>query len=75
MLDWSHSDKHRYENLLCYRLDGSLKWKAKLPPNSGFDCFVRIALDGSELRANTFSGQALWLDFETGRTLRTRFTK
>jgi hypothetical protein len=75
VLDWSHSNKHHYENLLCYRPDGSMKWKAELPPNSGVDCFVGIALDGSELRANTFSGLALWLDFETGRTIRTSFTK
>jgi hypothetical protein len=75
ILDWSDNKTYRYENLFCYRPDGSLKWKAELPANTGPDCFVGVTLDGAELRANTSSCYALWLDPETGRTLRLVFTK
>jgi outer membrane protein assembly factor BamB len=70
------SDKaYRDENLFCYRPDGSLRWKARLPAGSGPDCFVAVTLDGSAVCANTWSGFALWLDPDTGRTLRQAFTK
>jgi hypothetical protein len=75
LLEWSENKAHQYENLLCYALDGSLKWKAKLPRNGGADCFVDIALDGPELRANTWSGFALWLDTDTGQTLKSESVK
>jgi outer membrane protein assembly factor BamB len=74
ILKWSDKT-YRDENLFCYRADGSLKWKAELPPNTGQDFFVAVALVGAELRANTWSCYALWLDPETGRTLRSHFTK
>jgi len=75
LLDWCSSNEHRLENLICYNSDGSLRWKAALPENSGHDCFVEIALDNGQLRTNTMSCFALWLDPSTGRAVKTVFTK
>jgi hypothetical protein len=75
LFDWSSNKKHRFENLVCFNDDGSLRWKAALPANGGDDCFVGIAPDNGQLRANTMSSVALWLDLQTGRTLKTVFTK
>ena len=75
LFDWSSNRAFRFENLVCYGADGSLRWKAALPENSGPDCFVGIALDNGQLRANTMSCFALWLDVSTGQALRTQFTK
>jgi len=46
-----------------------------LPQDSGPDCFVGMALDNDQLRANSMSGFALWLDIQTGSALKTLFTK
>jgi hypothetical protein len=51
LLDWSNDKSYRYENLFCYNLDGSLKWKGHLPENTGPDVFVGIRLDDRELMA------------------------
>ena len=75
LFDWSSSKEHRFENLACFNGDGSLRWKAILPQNSGPDCFVAIAFDNGQLRANSMSSFALWLDLPTGSTLKTLFTK
>ena len=75
LLDWSSSKEHRFENLICFNGDGSLRWKAALPENSGNDCFVEIAFDNGQLRTNTMSCFALWLDPSTGSAVKTVFTK
>jgi hypothetical protein len=75
LFDWSSNKEYRFENLVCLNGDGSLRWKAELPKNSGPDCFVGIALDNSQLRANTWSGFALWLDLLSRRVLKSAFTK
>jgi hypothetical protein len=75
LFDWSSNQEHRFENLVCFNGDGSLRWKAALPQNSGDDWFVAMALDNGQLRANTWSSYALWLDLPTGRALKTTFTK
>jgi hypothetical protein len=72
---WSANQECRFENLACFNGDGSLRWRAALPENSGHDCFVGIALDNDQLRANTWSCFALWLDLLTGRASKTAFTK
>jgi hypothetical protein len=75
LFDWSSNKEHRFENLVCFNSDGSLRWKAALPLNTGSDCFVGIALDNGQLRANCMSSFALWLDLQTGSELKTVFTK
>ena len=75
LLDWSSSKEPRFENLSCFNGDGSLRWKAALPENSGHDYFVEIALDNGQLRTNTMSCFAVWLDPSTGRAVKTVFTK
>ena len=62
LLDWSSHKEHRLENLVCINGDSSLKWRAALPQSTGPDCFVAMALDDNQLRANTMSGFAIWLD-------------
>ena len=75
LFDWSSNKEHRFENLVCVNGDGSLKWRAALPQDTGSDCFVAMALDDGQLRANTFSGFAIWLDPLSGSALKTQFTK
>ena len=75
LFDWSSNKEHRFENLVCFNGDGSLRWKAALPENSGPDCFVGIALENGQLRANTWSCFAIWLEPLTGRALKMTFTK
>ena len=75
LFDWSSNKQHRFENLACFNADGSLRWRAALPQNSGSDCFVGIAFDDGQLRANTMSCFAIWLDLQTGRAVKTVFTK
>jgi len=75
LLDWCASKEHRFENLICFNGDGSLRWKAALPENSGHDCFVEIALDEGQIRANSMSCFAVWFDLSTGRAVKTVFTK
>jgi hypothetical protein len=75
LFDWSANKDYRFENLACLNADGSLRWMAALPQDSGPDCFVGMALDNDQLRANSMSGFALWLDIQTGSALKTLFTK
>jgi hypothetical protein len=75
LLDCSSNKQHRFENLVCINGDGSLRWRAALPQNSGPDCFVGITLDDGQLRANTMSCFAIWLDLQTGSPVKTIFTK
>jgi hypothetical protein len=75
VFDWSSNRQDRFENLVCFNGDGSLRWRAALPQNSGTDCFVGITLDDGQLRANTMSCFAMWLDLQTGRAVKTVFTK
>jgi len=75
LFDWSSNKEHRYENLVCINGDGSLRWRALLPQNTGSDCFVGITLDDGRFRANTMSCFAIWLDPLSGSTLKTQFTK
>jgi hypothetical protein len=66
---------YRAENLVCVNSDGSLRWRAGLPANSGQDYFVGVALDGDRVRANTWSGWVMWLDCATGTAIKTAFAK
>ena len=75
LLDWSSHKEHRLENLVWINGDSSLKWRAALPQSTGPDCFVTMALDDDQLRANTMSGFAIWLDLQTGSALKALFTK
>src|SRR4051812_21330023 len=70
VFDWSANKQYRYENLVCFNDDGSVRWRAGLPENSGPDYFVGIALDQGHIRANTWSCYALWLDPSTGAVLK-----
>jgi hypothetical protein len=71
----TEGDVYRSENLVFLNSDGSRRWKAELPKNSGPDRFVGIVLDGEHIRASTWSCFTLWLDPLTGKTLRAVFAK
>ena len=77
ILDWSaNSHDRRLENLICLSIDGTNRWKASLPSGTGpSDCFIEVTLDGDVLRANTWSGWALWLDPKNGHVVRSSFVK
>jgi hypothetical protein len=66
---------YRFENLVCFDIDGSLRWKAALPKNSGSDCFTSVAFDGEHIRAYAWSGFLVWFDPLTDSAVRTVFTK
>jgi hypothetical protein len=75
VFDWSSNSEYRHENLVCFNRDGSVRWRPALPDNSGPDCFVGVTIDKGQIRANTMSCFALWLDPLTGETLKSVFTK
>jgi hypothetical protein len=65
----------RTENLVCFNSDGSLRWRAALPSNTGSDSFVDVALDGNSIHAITWSGWAIRFDNVTGTPTRSEFVK
>jgi hypothetical protein len=75
VFDWSSNKEYRHENLVCFNSDGSVRWRPELPRNGGPDCFVGVTIDKGQIRANTWSCFALWLDPLTGKTLKSVFTK
>jgi|SoiMethySBSTD1v2_1073268.scaffolds.fasta_scaffold2517946_1 hypothetical protein len=75
VLDWSNKLESRLQNLVCVAHDQSVKWRAELPQTGGPDCFVHTSMDGTLVRANTWSGYAIWIDPETGRALKSEFVK
>jgi hypothetical protein len=75
VFDWSSNKEYRYQNLVCFDSDGSIRWRPQLPDNSGPDCFVGVVIDQGQIRANTMSCFALWIDPVTGGTLKSAFTK
>ncbi len=72
---WKERNSRRLENLELLSQDGAAIWRAKLPAATGIDCFVAVMWDVDCLRANTWSGWAVWLNPTTGETLRTSFVK
>ena len=66
---------YRSENLICFNSDGSLRWRAALPTNTGPDSFVDVVFDGNSIRAQTWSGWALWFDVATGVANKSEFVK
>jgi hypothetical protein len=66
---------YRADNLVCFNSDGSLRWRAALPSNTGSDSFIDVALDGNNIRANTWSGWAIWFDGITGAANKSEFVK
>ncbi|UPJ53290.1 hypothetical protein IVB30_19445 [Bradyrhizobium sp. 200] len=69
------SGDYRSENLVCFNSDGSERWRAALPSNTGPDSFVNAAIDENSIRANTWSGWAIWFDHVTGATNKSEFVK
>ncbi len=73
---WSSDTSPRWDNIELLSPDGSVIWRAKLPDDTtNPDCFVHVAWDGNLLRANSWSGWVVWIDPETGRTVRAEFVK
>jgi len=68
-------DAHRAENIACLDTDGSLRWRAALPENTGPDHFADMAPDAGCIRATTWSGWAIWLDTASGATIKSAFVK
>jgi outer membrane protein assembly factor BamB len=75
LLDWSASTTDRYCNLLCVNEAGDVIWTAQLPGNYSPDCFVHVHLEGTTIRANTWSCFLVTLDSHTGQLVSAEFTK
>jgi hypothetical protein len=69
------SGDYRTENLACFNSDGSVRWRAALPSNTGPDYFVDAALDGDNIRARTWSGWAVWFAVASGAESKSEFVK
>ena len=63
------------QNLVRVAGDGSVRWRAELPPDEGADAFVAVEWEGDRLVANTWSCYRVQLDPNTGRILDQVFTK
>jgi hypothetical protein len=70
----AHGD-HRTENLVCLNSDGSVRWRAALPTNTGPDSFVDAVIDENSIRANSWSGWAIRFDRITGAADTSEFVK
>lgn len=71
----SPSESYRTENLICNNYDGSLRWRAALPSNTGTDSFIDAVLDGKCVRAHTWSGWAVWFAIASGAENKSEFVK
>jgi hypothetical protein len=69
------SEGYRTENLICFNSDGSVRWRAALPTDTGPDSFVNAAIDENSIRANSWSGWAIWFDPATGTANKSEFVK
>jgi outer membrane protein assembly factor BamB len=69
------SGDYRTENLVCFNSDGSVRWRAALPSNTGPDSFVNATVDENNIRADSWSGWAIWFDHETGAVKKSEFVK
>ncbi len=74
MFDWAGASRQD-KNLVCLGPDGHIRWVAELPTTDPNDCFTAVGRDGGLLLANTWSCFAVWIDPDTGRTVRSEFTK
>jgi hypothetical protein len=68
-------DDYRAQNLTCFAPDGTVRWQASLPANTGPDSFVDIAIDEDAIRAITWSGWSIWFNPVTGTENKSRFVK
>lgn len=75
VFEWFPNNQYRLRNLVCLDENGTVRWTAELPANTGPDCFTGVAVDGDTIQANTWSCYALTLDPRTGKTLSCIFTK
>ncbi len=75
VLDWSSDGPKRRHNLVCVDAEGDEIWKAELPQGSSPDCFTDVRVDGTAIRANTWSCFVVTLDRNTGGILSAEFTK
>jgi len=75
LYDCGESKSGNFRNLVRLRRTGGLVWTAALPQHGVNDCFTAVTWDGPLLRANTFSGYAVWLDPESGEHVRSIFVK
>jgi hypothetical protein len=69
------SGDYRTENLVCFNSDASLRWRAALPTDTGPDSFVSLAIEENSIRANSWSGWAIWFDRVTGVAKTSEFVK
>lgn len=65
----------RHRNIVCVADDGSVVWRAELPPGSQPDAYVAVSVGDTEISASSWSGYRVVLDAETGRILRSDFVK
>lgn len=72
---WDANATYRFQNLSRLGPAGDVKWCARLPENSGPDCFVSVREEEGVLVGTTWSGCAITLDAETGEHMRSTFVK
>lgn len=72
---WDETSAFRLENLVCVDKAGKLRWRARLPDNSGSDCFVGVGFEGGVLFATTWSGYRIELQSSGGEHLQSKFVK
>lgn len=73
LLDPSASKKPTFENLFKVSSDGVIKWKAVLP--QFHDAFISVVDCDNHVEAQTWNGQRVEIDLESGRTKNVRFVK
>jgi hypothetical protein len=74
LYDMAVVGSHVVKNLLCSEPDGTTRWTAS-PGEMGPDGFVSVQLDGQFVKANTWSGYAVWLEPISGKEVGRVFTK
>jgi len=72
---WDAVSPNRLENLVRIDGDGAIRWRARLPENSGPDCFVAIGRMGDMLVATTWTGYRVELNPDNGEHMRMTFVK
>jgi len=65
----------RHRNIVRVADDGSVVWRAELPPGSQPDAYVAVSVSDTEISASSWSGYRVVLDAETGQILRSDFVK
>jgi len=73
LLDPAATKRPTFENLFRVRKDGSVEWKAELPQSH--DAYVSVRDCDGRIEANTWNGERVEIDLNSGRTKNRQFVK